>query len=270
MKNFIHIIWYISFLVSVFCVSIFLYSEIFSAQKNNSAQEENYLAFMLDVSQSMKVWDMDGTSRLVSAKQKISEIISDNRWYNFSLSIFAWESQRVLPFTQDVWLFTTFLSDIDSDNLTIQWTDLKLALRETLEGFLHDSIWNIVILTDGDEENIKIDSNIMNLLKQNNIQISFIGIWSKNGWGIPTWNIKTPYKKYEWKIVSSKLNRIDLQQISSDLGWKYYDFDDTVVLYNIHTTQNTTLYTYYWLLLAMFSWGIYLFTIWQTLYYAKY
>jgi hypothetical protein len=44
---------------------------------------------MLDVSKSMRVADMDESSRLIAAKQKIFNIMSENLGHDFALSIFA-------------------------------------------------------------------------------------------------------------------------------------------------------------------------------------
>ncbi len=62
----------------------------------------------------MNVADMPGDiSRLDAAKASIVKQMERYEGAYFSLSVFAGESMRILPFTQDYGLFLTFLQDMD-------------------------------------------------------------------------------------------------------------------------------------------------------------
>jgi hypothetical protein len=217
----------------------------------------------------MNIVDVDNNSRLIAAKQKIFDIISDSRWYDFALSIFAWESQRVLPFTSDVPLFVTFLNGIDSNNLTVQWTDINLTLEDALESFGDDYSWNIIILTDGDEQEINISWETLKSLKAKNLVISLIGVGSLE-WGvIPTWDIFNPYKRYNGEVVKLWLNESWLRNMTKKLDWEYYDYRDDINLRHSEEKNKNLEKKYLFLYLALLTWGIYLGTVFYALYYAK-
>ena len=66
---------------------------------------------MLDVSQSMLVYDMpDQMQRLDTAKQLIRDLVMNFPQARWGLGIFAGEAQGVLPLTDDLDVFMTFLA----------------------------------------------------------------------------------------------------------------------------------------------------------------
>jgi hypothetical protein len=210
----------------------------------------------------MNVSDIGGNSRLSAAKQKISDIMSENPWYDFALSIFAGESQRVLPFTTDTSLFVTFLRGIDSNNLTVQWTDVSLALDDTLESFWDDNSGNIVILTDGDDEEIVVSNETQKNIKSLNTQVSIIGVGTREGWYIPN-------KVYNWERVFVWLNISGLNKLAWELDWEYYNLDEEIIFWANNDIKNKYIKEHTYILWALLFWMIYLTTIYNTLYYAK-
>lgn len=265
MNKLLHIIWNISFIMSLFWTLVFLFISLNSS--TTSSQEEHSTVFVLDVSQSMKVIDVDNGSRLSAAKSKIFEIISENQWHNYALNIFAWESQRILPLTQDLDLFSTFLDDINSDNLTIQWTNLDLALRDAINSFLWEDIGDVVILSDWGEDHGWLTPEIVKEIKNSNIHFSIVGIWSIRWGTIPTGDIKNPYKTYQGKTVISKLSRSELIDISQEIWGKYYDLNDELQLWKWYYASS--IFKHWFLLLALLFWIMYISTIWYKIYYEK-
>lgn len=269
MQKYINIFWKIFLALTLLFLVLFFYWELTDKKKEIFSEWKNHVVFMLDVSQSMNVQDMQWNTRLAAAKQKIFESMSQNIWYEFALSIFAGESQRVLPFTQDISLFVTFLRWIDSNNLMVQWTDINTALIDAVTNFNVDQSGNIIILTDGDEDKISLDTGIIEILGQQDIWISIIGIWTQEWWPIPSGNIFNPYKTYNWKRVQVWLNSWGLKTLAKKLWWKYYDFDDEIMMsWDIKNTDINHEKNIF-ILLAWLMWILYILSLWYTLYYDK-
>lgn len=269
MKNTIKILSQVSLIFTVIFSCIYLYEELQQKQSKPYIDWDNHIAFMLDVSKSMRVADMDESSRLIAAKQKIFNIMSENLGHDFALSIFAWESQRVLPFTLDTSLFMTFLRSIDSNNITLQGTDIDAAMQDALESFGEHSTWNVIILTDGDESDIVISANTRELLDSSDTSISIIWIWTAMGGYIPTWDIFSPYKLYNWERIIVWLNESGLRKLAGDIGARYYNFNENIDFWLSSNNKNKPFNENMYILLAIMAWGIYIWTIWYTLYYAK-
>lgn len=77
---------------------------------------------MLDVSKSMNVFDVrfqdDLVSRLDASKKMISDFISYHPENRYALTIFAGESERLLPFTSDAATYLTILSGVTNKNIS--------------------------------------------------------------------------------------------------------------------------------------------------------
>lgn len=212
------------FLFISFCLWIYLCFIAFSQdQRNDFPEWENYIALVLDVSQSMNVRDIWGSARIDTAKQYIRELLSEYIWYNFSLNIFAWESQRVLPFTNDAWLIATFLQGLDSNNLTKQGSNIEIAFRDALDSFPDDASGSIVFFTDGDEDDINVSRDTLEALEKRRIDTYIVGIGTLEWWYIPTFDTFNPYKTYLWETVVVWLNREWLKKLSTLIWWRYLE-----------------------------------------------
>ena len=94
-----------------------------------------------------------------------------------------------------------------SDDIIKQGSDINAALSDASLSFGEEPIGKIIILTDGDEEEITIERKTLELLKRQQLQVSVIGVGSPEGGNIPTANISDPYERYDGKVVRLKLNR---------------------------------------------------------------
>ncbi len=228
---------------------------------------DNNIAIVLDVSQSMNVRDMEGKSRLQTAKKKIYTILSKYEGYNFSLTIFAWDSQRVLPFTDDISLFATFLQWLDSTNITRQGTNVQAAMEDGVKSFWEDKTGFLIIFTDGDENYINLDADIIKKIKKQDIQSFIVWVGTKKGGYIPTGDVFSPYKTYRWQRVIARLNTKALKDISSQIGGKYLSINDDIKLdiqgkiKNTSSTASNMIYLYI-LLWCMFL-GISIYEIYR-------
>lgn len=254
------IIWKIALVMSMWFTLVFIFNDLTEDRNKIYTGGENHVTFALDVSQSMNVRDINGDSRLVAAKKKIVTIMQENPWYDYALSIFAWESQRVLPFTQDISLFGTFLLSLDSRNLSIQGTDIQAALLSSTQNFWTDETWSIIILTDGDDEEILISQEVIKALEDKNLWVYILWVWSEQGGVIPN-------KIYNGRAVNVSLNTQWLKSLARKVWGKYYNIDEKIYLES-RLVDNALISGSVSLLLlwALLSWLIYILMIYMQLY----
>lgn len=213
-------------ILSMFFAMITLLYEIFWSARTDFPEGSNNIVFVLDVSQSMNVEDMWEFNRLDTAKRKIIDIISETPWNNYGLNIFAWESLRVLPFTNDIWLISTFLLGLDSRNITKQGSDIPGAFAQASESFNDQQSWTVILISDGTDDRIQIPREIKNQLQQQNLKVLVLGVWTVQGWFIPSDNPLSRYKLFNWEIVTSSLNSESLQSLAQEIWWTYMDIDE--------------------------------------------
>jgi len=222
-----HICEKLIFATSVMLVAFLLLSEIFLS-KTVSQDTSWKIAFVLDVSKSMNVKDMDSQSRLYTAKNYIENIIREHPHLEYSLNIFAWDFQRVLPYTSDRELFFTFLSSLNYKNVTRQWSDISLAISELSSAHNLQEDGLIIFITDGSEESIKISDEVKNMYSESRKAVYILWVWTPR-WGfIPTGNIARSFEIFNWQRVVSRLNDSWLQDIAKQLSATYIDMDDTI------------------------------------------
>ncbi|MDA9128996.1 VWA domain-containing protein [Candidatus Gracilibacteria bacterium] len=252
----------LSLVMSFICFLAYGYVHTYTQDEENFPDGDANIAFVLDVSESMQVRDMSGNSRLEVAKQKILQTLQENPGAEFSLSIFAGESQRVLPFTQDISLIATFLSGIDSENLTKQGTEISLALEDALISFGTDKTGTLVMITDGADDSVLLETELRESLGEQNLDIKIVGVGTEDGGnileGIDPFG-RPIYKTYQGQLVVSNLNDFGLKVLAGDVGGKYYDISENLEIGFGNTTpvQRDTK-TFVLLLLSIFFWIIFL------------
>ena len=211
-------------------------------------------ALILDVSKSMRVQDIESVSRLDAAKKFIIQTIEKNRWTQFSLTIFAGEAQRVMPFTQNYDLLATFVQGLDSRNITKQGTNIEEALLEWIKNFdpQKDQVWSIVMVTDGDEEQISLSDELKNRIIDLNKDIFIVWTGTKEGGFIPTGNIAQSYKTFQWKRVVPKLNASWLKNLAGEIKGEYIKFSPwmDILFQNSSSNTHSIIPGYYYLVLS--------------------
>ncbi len=265
-KN-IHIIWKVFLILAIVC-SLLTCIKFLESDNKNYGEGSSHIAFVLDVSKSMNVWDIAWISRLKAAKEKIYNIVSTHRWYSFALSIFAWESLRVLPFTTDISLYATFLNSIDSNNISVQGTEIDIALSDAIENFSYDMTGSIIILTDGDENNILISSEIKKKLQEKDLKVIVIWVGTIDWWYIPTGDIFAPYKIYNGELVIASLNISGLKKLTQSIGWEYYSIQEDISLW-IHKSEIDSENISRFFYLSFLFYIFYLWSLWYSLYFKR-
>jgi len=267
-KHFLKAAYLWVFLCCFLGVSYTLFWELFSSQGKNAGTRQ--ISFILDVSKSMNVVDIWWVSRLDHSKTLITDIVRDHPGGEFALSIFAGESQRVLPFSTDISLFSTFLWPIDHRNIVQQGSDIWWALRSALLDFnASDEIsGTIVLLSDGSDDYTQISSELRKDIWDLWVAVVIIWVGTPQWWYIPTYNAFTPYEIYNWERVVSKLNWDSLKNIARSISGKYYDYDEGIRLV---ATENSVI-DMRWktsILLTFTLWWILVFFLYHPTIYSK-
>ena len=186
------------------------------------------IVFTLDVSKSMNASDIKIDdfifSRLDASKEFIKNFISKYPQNKYALVVFAWESIRILPFTNDINLFSTLLTWVDSNNVSVQWTNLISALKSAKENFTDENdSWLIVLISDWWEEKLELEKF------SSQIQILTIWVWTDVWAKIPIWTDyfgNPTYKTYNWETIISKLSSENLKQIANFYNWQYANLSE--------------------------------------------
>ncbi len=227
MPRFLHYILWVLCIVSIFLLT--WYGVDMSHTRENSTFSHQQVAIVLDVSKSMSVQDMENSDRLTVAKQEIIELLNTYPWVAFSLNIFAGESLRILPFTTDYGLFTTFITGAGSHNVSSQWTRLDTAIEDALKNFSSEQSGYIVVLTDGGEEDITLSDESIAMIQEQGISVLFIAIWSAKWGKIISWYDvfdRPVYSYYQWTPVISQLDVDMLKDVAQQVAGKVYLIDD--------------------------------------------
>ncbi len=227
----------VSLFFAVFFIGLsFFLNDISLFWSSHTTQSSN-ISLMVDVSKSMEAFDVSYngqyTSRIDLVKWTIQKMISEFPNHAYALSIFAWESQRILPFTTDKDIFATFLSGISYKDISKQGTNIVAALRDGLWAFTSDiPWWALVVFTDGWDENMSTSelASLRDALETKHIELFIVGVWTKEGAYIPTgrdafWEVT--YKMYQWQRVVTKLSSENLRTLASQLNGTYKEISNS-------------------------------------------
>lgn len=201
--------------------------------QNNAWKSNEKVLFLLDVSTSMKALDYSEWnktfSRLDAAKKWISNFVLNSPSFSVWLNVFAWEAIWIMPIISNSDTFLTFLSWLDENNVSKQWTNIYDALVYSIGRFdeKENSSKSIFLLSDWWDEIEKKDfSKIKELLDKQKIKLHIIWVWSKKWNFIPLetdYFGQTTYKTYNSKKVITKLNDENLKLVASKLGASYIE-----------------------------------------------
>lgn len=192
------------------------------------------LAICLDVSNSMRVRDMAGRSRLDVSKELIGEYIEQRPGDRIALVAFAGSAHVMCPFTLDHNTLQVFLKDLDYHSVAEQGTALGTAIRTAAERFGADGEGGraILLLTDGEDQ----DSDPLAAAAEaagRGIVIQTIGIGTPQGGGIP---MELDYygnpimKRHRGREVTSTLDEAMLKEIAAAAGGHYFHADSATRL----------------------------------------
>ena len=225
--------------------------------------------FVLDISPSMAAKDMQGESRIETAKKAVTELVSSSTGASFGIVTMAKEAAIVVPPTIDRDIFIQRLNDIEIGSLgdgTAIGTGLSTASYHLASSLAQKKC--IVLVTDGENNAGSIHpETAAEIAARNNITVYTLGIGSSGTVPIDYEDPKTG-KKYTG-FLNSSFDAGSLRQIAQAGGGRYFEIlslDDlslalTVISRNESSVQSyqskTTGVDYYQhlVLLAALSFG---------------
>lgn len=236
------------FLFLSFLVAILAFIQYDFYKKWNFNTNSSDVVFVLDVSQSMLALDYQEEqwtfSRLDASKEFIKNFVLKYPQNRYSLVIFSWDYQDVLPFTSDTDMFFTFLNNLNPDSIVTWWNVLREAYTSSLDRFKSEKTsWAIFVLSDFEfpwKDKSFIDSYLDNLSQYKNANIKTISIWVwSDKWNtIPTWdNIfwNTIDKTDDfWRSIITRFDNYSFDYFSKVVWadkymiWRAYDIKNIV------------------------------------------
>lgn len=195
----------------------------FGKKKVTGTVQSMELVISLDISNSMNVKDIDkSVSRLDISKRAVNELINKLGGEKLGISVFAGEAYTQLPLTLDYYAAKMFVSEIETNMISKQGTNIKNALENAYSLFTEDDKMSkaVILITDG-ENHEESPSEIIKTYKDKGIQLAVLGIGTKNGGLIPI-DPSRPEKGYKRNAlgvtIQSKLNPQFIQEIATEAG----------------------------------------------------
>lgn len=148
-------------------------------------QDNNALIILLDLSTSMNSTDIK-PSRLLRAKQKVTDILNTADFTEIALIAYAADAYLVTPLTDDTNTIATHLPNLDSTIINQQGSRIDRALTKALDLFTQTRITQglVIALTDDITLNAATEAALNNL-RANNFLFSALAIASNNNTPIP-------------------------------------------------------------------------------------
>lgn len=176
--------------------------------------------FLLDVSPSMAVKDVDDTKRINVAKNIIRDFANAHQCSSMGLSIFAENASLLLLPTIDISSFLLRLESIevgDEGDGTAMGNALAVAVSNISES-LEKSY--IILLTDGENNTGKINPYLVaEIVKHKGIKLYIVNI-GKEGYSTLEYFDKKQNKEYSGSYYT-KVNKNELKNLAQSAGGKY-------------------------------------------------
>ena len=176
----------------------------------------------LDVSNSMLAEDLvKDKSRLHVAKKGVSQLIDRLAGDHIGIVIFAGNAYKQLPITTDYNIAKTFLSNISTNMVSSQGTNIGSAIDECMSSFDLENGTNKVILvfSDGEDHEAQAIASAK-IAKENGVLVHTIGMGGTNGVPIPMSNGSFKTDRNGKKVVT-KLNETMLKEVANAGGGIY-------------------------------------------------
>jgi len=200
-------------------------------------QDSIDIVFILDVSKSMEANDLKPI-RMELAKNMILKYLDKIKTDRIWLVIFAWKPFSSIPLTNDYDIIKEIINTTTTDSLNqsleiLNWTatwDAILLAKNLFKTKDKKREQVIVLITDGDA-NKWLDPIIRaKSLKQENIKIYSIWVWTEQGWII---EFKNSF--FVQNMHVAPLNDKYLKELSQITAWEYYRASDKKTFEQIFT-----------------------------------
>ena len=185
-------------------------------------KQDKTLLILLDLSKSMDSDDIK-PSRLFRARQEIEDLINLNTDIKVGLLGFAADAHIISPITDDMNNIKHLLPLIGTDLVYVQGTRLSSTLKTARQMLAYElgSNKSILIITDGGFQDQEASSIVSDLAGEG-VVIHTLGIGTEIGVMFVDHN---GYVKRNGEILTSKLEKTKLQELSKVGGGQYFDTD---------------------------------------------
>ncbi|OCK51245.1 hypothetical protein BA768_17535 [Chryseobacterium sp. CBo1] len=196
------------------------------SERIETNQKMNNVIFMMDVSNSMNAEDID-PDRLTQAKNLIINTIHELKNDKIGIVVFAGEAVSVMPLTTDYGSVETYISDLQTKDITIQGTDFLQAMESAVAKFknINKGARKVVLISDG-EDNEGNDNAAIRLANKEGITITSVGVGSDEGAPIPVYEYGQ-LQGYKFdsngETVISKRQTEALRKMAQSTGGNYID-----------------------------------------------
>jgi Ca-activated chloride channel homolog len=189
-------------------------------------QEGRDLLVVLDISKSMLAKDIK-PSRLEFVKLKLKALLKMLKFERVGLVLFSGSAFIQCPLTVDYSTFTSFLDQVDTENISSGTTAIDQALNKSVELFAQYPARKskiVLLVTDGEDFSLNLPS-AEQVAKQEGLKIIILGAGTPEGAPIPkvdpAGNQIGLEREKNGTTAISKLNETLLKNIAASLEGNY-------------------------------------------------
>lgn len=207
------------FLLTLFFLCLALLKPYSGYELKEIKREGVDLYVLVDLSPSMKAEDIK-PNRLTRAKYELQDFLKLLTGDRVGLIGFSGEAFVFVPLTTDYNAFSLFLKELDSSLIPVAGTDIYSAIKKAVDSFEKQpsSEKTIILITDG-EDSVGLDESMIADIKAMGVKVFAVGIGTEEGAPVPL--EEGQYKKENGKVVLSKLNEKELQNLALATGGGY-------------------------------------------------
>ena len=216
------ILWFIVFIFFLLC----LLRPYLNEQKVEVEHLGHDILFLLDLSKSMNVKDVQNLTRLEYSKWWIKKFVQKHLNDRVGLLSFAGGFFREVPLGFNHNVLVEKLEHLETDLMVKGGTNLENALKESIESLkvLNTSSHNIIVLTDGEE--VAGDfKKVLPELKENKIKLFVVGVGNPHKKGVVRDETGEAIAG-EKGLVYSQANQDKLREFASTVNGAYIPMNE--------------------------------------------
>ena len=191
------------------------------------------ILLVLDISQSMRAEDFEGSNRIQTAKSVVNDFLTHRQNDRIGFVVFAGESFTLCPLTSDYSVLVELLGDVEIGQLedgTAIGDALATATHRLRTSASKTKI--VILLTDGENNAGSIEpGTAASFAESFEIKVYTIGMGKEGGARIPY--ADTTFGK-RYREVLTYLDEDTLKQIANITGGRYFRATDTQSLKQIY------------------------------------
>jgi Ca-activated chloride channel family protein len=217
--------------LAIIILIIMLLRPAFGTEQSRVAQSSLDVAFVVDISLSMGVQDVQGKSRLQKAQEVMKSFVEQSSGERVTLISYTTFAATEVPLTYDLDTVTTGIDTLRLVDYTYaSGSSMSAGIAEAVARLTKNSETDrqriIILLGDGEELNGKVLQDSLDSAIGSNIPVYTVAVGSTSGGKIPyfvTRSGETYYVYDNGKDVISKMSPTLLQEIAQKTKGKFYD-----------------------------------------------